>query len=221
MSLSGIVFDFDGVLFDSEEHWAYVENPYLRMHIPAWKDAYYAQLVGKSLPEVYQFLVDMHHFRVSAEQYFADYEKMAVRLYSELTKPLPKLQELLKSIKQDGSLSVAIASSSKPDWIMMALRAHNLQSYFPIVVTAHDEHIQHGKPAPDVYLDAADRLGLDAAQLIAIEDSCNGVKAARAANIFCVGLRNTVNDDQDLSEANVIVNGYGDISVDYVKGLVQ
>lgn len=221
MALSGIVFDFDGVLFDSEKHWAHVENPYLRKHIPAWKDTDYARLVGESLPEVYRFLVNVYRFQVSAQQYFADYEKMAVTLYSELAKPLPNVQELLSSIEADDDLSVAIASSAKPDWIMLALRAHNLQNYFPIVITAHDEHIQHGKPAPDVYLEAASRLALDVTQLLAIEDSYNGVKAARAANIFCVGLKNGVNEDQDLTEANVAVNGYEEMSVDYLKGLVK
>ena len=221
MALSGIVFDFDGVLFDSEKHWILVENPYLRKYIPTWKDAYYAQLVGKSLSEVYQTLVDTYGFHLTAEQYFADYEMMAVKLYSELAKPLPKLQKLLEFIKEDSNVSVAIASSSKPDWIMMALRAHNLQGHFPIVITAHDSNIRRGKPAPDVYLEATRRLGLGVAQLVAIEDSCSGVKAARAANIFCVGLRNGVNDDQDLSDANVVVNGYGEISVDYLSELIK
>jgi beta-phosphoglucomutase-like phosphatase (HAD superfamily) len=78
-----------------------------------------------------------------------------------------------------------------------------------------------GKPSPAIYLYTAQRLGVDPARCVVAEDSRNGVLAARAAGMYCIGLRNGFNDDQDLSEANIIVNGLGEIDWPTLMALVE
>lgn len=216
--LHGIIFDFDGVIVDSEKHWAKVENPYLRRHIPSWQDNNYAALVGRSLPEVHDYLTS-RGFDVSAEEYFADYEEMAQELYRDLAQPLDQVTNLV-TWAQDHEILCAIASSSKRNWIDVALRAHGLDDAFKYVISAHDPEVTRGKPAPDVYLRAVELLGISASNLIAIEDSKNGVAAAKTANLYCFGLRNGFNEDQDLTEADDILDIYGPEDITKVMSFI-
>lgn len=216
----GIVFDFDGVLYDSEKHWAEVENPYLKSHIPEWKDAYYAHLIGKSTHSVYEYLVKRFGLNLTREQYMADYEEMAQRLYGQKTTPLEKLN-LIAIVQQETSVKAAIASSSKPEWIMQALRNNPVKLQFATVVTAHDHNVKHGKPAPDVYLEASRRLCIKPGHLIAIEDSATGVASAKSAGLYCIGLVNGFNLDQDLSQADETFDGYSNHAASRLKELLS
>lgn len=213
---TGVVFDFDGVLYDSEKHWHIIENEYLLDRIAAWQPEEYRYLIGRSLPEVYRYLYQ-RGLRLSEEQYVADYHKMAERLYAELAKPLPGIHNLLNEILAR-QLKIAIASSSKRIWIDAALKAHRLPIEIPVIVSATDPDITQGKPAPDVYLRAADLLHENPSQLIAIEDSKNGVLSAKTAGLYCIGLRNGFNDAQDLRAADRIMHGY---SQENIAGIME
>lgn len=210
-TIHGVVLDFDGVIFDSEKHWATIENPYLRRHIPYWEDSDYHQLIGKSLSEVYDFLVQTRQFSLAKQEYFDDYEVMAQGLYHALAQPLPDITHLLEAFRNRG-LRCAIASSSKRSWIDLALKSHGLKDYFEFIVSAHDPEVAYGKPAPDVYLRAVELLNEPVDTLIAIEDSQNGVTAAKAAGLFCLGLRNGDNDSQDLSAVDREFVSYKDLA---------
>lgn len=212
--IRGVIFDFDGVVVDSEKHWATVENPYLRQHIDDWQDDDYNLLLGMSLSEVHEFLANERDFGLSAKQYFADYESMAVEIYAHVARPLQGLVTLLDSLRE-ARIPCAIASSSKRSWIDLALEVNGLGGRFPIIVSAHDAEVEKGKPAPDVYLRAAQLLHLPVTDVLAIEDSNNGVASARAAHIYCVGLRTVDNPGQDLSAADIELSSY-----DYLIKLV-
>lgn len=210
-TIRGVIFDFDGVVVDSEKHWATVENPYLRQHIPDWDTADYHQLIGKSLGEVHDFLARTRNFSLSKQKFFEDYEVMAQQLYGETAEPITGISDLLDLLRDRG-LRCAIASSSKRSWIDLALAAHNLTDYFEFIVSAHDPGVTQGKPAPDIYLRAVELLGEPIDTLIAIEDSKNGVVAAKSAGLFCLGLRNGDNDNQDLSAADKEFDLYKDLT---------
>ncbi len=216
---TGVVFDFDGVLYDSEKHWYVIENEYLLDRIATWRPEDYKHLIGRSLPEAYSYL-RQHGLLLSEEQYVADYHKMAVRLYSELAKPLKGIHDLLHGVAAK-KRKVAIASSSKRTWINTALKANKLSIDIPIIVSAADAEINHGKPAPDVYLRAAYLLQENPSQLIAIEDSKNGVLSAKAAGLYCIGLRNGFNDSQDLTAADRIMCGYSQDNVAEIMRLLK
>lgn len=203
----GIIFDFDGVLYDSEKHWAQIENPYLKKHIKVWRDTDYSLLIGKSINSAYDYLVKNFGFNLRREQYLADYEMMAIRLYSQLAQPLANI-DLIASVLESYPEKIAIASSSKPDWIKLAIGHKPLPMQINTVVTAHDPGMNHGKPAPDIYLEASRRLGLESCDLIAIEDSETGIASAKAAGLYCIGLLNGFNAGQDLSQADEVFTGY-------------
>jgi HAD superfamily hydrolase (TIGR01509 family) len=203
---SGIIFDFDGVLYDSEKHWEKIENRYLIERVPGWDPYEYKHLIGHSLPEAYTYLKN-RGLRLTEEQYFADYHKMAMELYANYAKPLLNIDTLLRRLSIRKT-KMAVASSSKRIWIDTALHNSALPIDFTVIVSSDDKSIAKGKPAPDVYLRAAELLGEQTSKLIAIEDSKNGVVSAKAAGLYCFGLRNGFNETQDLSEADDIIHGY-------------
>jgi beta-phosphoglucomutase-like phosphatase (HAD superfamily) len=95
--LCGVIFDFDGVIVDSEKHWIDIETPYLQQHIPSWQRHNYSELVGRSLSEVHELLKAKYGFRLSLERYFHDYENMALKLYSQKAQSLKGLERLSPS----------------------------------------------------------------------------------------------------------------------------
>ena len=219
MAFSGIVFDFDGVLFDSEKHWPAVENDYLHRHMPRWKDEYYSQLIGRSLAEIHELLSKTYGFLLTQDEYFKDYDVMAQDLYASTALPLLNVDRVIANAHGRGR-SLAIASSSKRSWIDAALRRTQFAHKFSDIVTAYDSDVARSKPAPDIYLVAAKRLGLAPTQLIAIEDSKNGVLSAKAAGLYTIGIRNGFNEDQDLGSADEILLGYTGPSLQRINELL-
>lgn len=202
-----VMFDFDGVVVDSESHWASVENPYLAHHAAGWRNEFYDNLTGLGLDEVYAYLSVNFELNVTKVQYFADYEQMALRLYSDIAKPIGGLEPLLMLLKQK-HITAHIVSSSKSAWIKMALNKHGLGVYFDTITSSHDHEIEHGKPAPDVYLRALSKQDIQPEYAIAIEDSANGIIAAKAAGLFCVGLNIYNTSTQDMSNSDVVITNY-------------
>lgn len=215
---SGIVFDFDGVLYDSEKHWEVIENRYLIERVPAWNSLDYKNLIGHSLPEAYTYLRS-RGLSLNEDEYFTDYYKMAEEVYSKFAEPLKNISVLLHSLAMR-KIKLAIASSSRRAWIDMALQNRRLPVAFEVIVSGDHPSVHKGKPAPDVYLVAADLLGEHPSKLIAIEDSKYGVASAKKAGLYCFGLRNGFNDDQDLSEADSILDGYSTEDRAQLMGLI-
>ena len=91
------------------------------------------------------------------------------------------------------------------------LQRFNLRESFKVVVSA-DELAGEGKPSPAIYLHTANRLGVRPDRCIAIEDSYNGVLSAKRAEMFCIGFRNGFNDEQDLSNADVIIHHFAEFN---------
>ena len=206
-----VVLDFDGVIVDSEDHWGGVENPYIKKHTSKWRDEDYGQLTGMGLSEVHKLLVTKYDFPLSEQQYFNDYEELALTLYSEVAKPIKGVEQFLEHLKAS-DLKIAIASSSRPTWINIALKRHGLRGYFSRIVSSHDPDVSNGKPAPDVYVKAARELLVATDKIIVIEDSTNGIRAAKSAGTFCIGLNINGQNIQDLSQADLIVTSYDELT---------
>jgi HAD superfamily hydrolase (TIGR01509 family) len=215
---SGVIFDFDGVLYDSEKHWEDIENQYLLNHIPAWDPMNYKDLIGRSLEDAYEYLRNCG-FNLTEDEYAADYHNMAVRLYSNFAKPLRNIDTLLCKLAVRKT-KMAIASSSRRAWINIALQSNKLPVPIRIIVAGDDKYVAKAKPAPDVYLRVAKLLDEHTSRLIAIEDSKNGVASAKAAGLYCLGLRNGFNGTQDLNAADDVIDGYNTASITKIMGLI-
>ena len=113
----------------------------------------------------------------------------------------------------------AIASGAPSNWVLDGLRGVGLASSFDAIVTS--DQVKHGKPAPDVYLEAARRMGIHSTRCIAIEDSGPGLTSARAAGMRTVVIPHALTRLHDLSGADLRVRSAADLSLEALRRLVR
>jgi HAD superfamily hydrolase (TIGR01509 family) len=215
--INTIIFDMDGVIVDSELHWRGVEEPFLRNLIPNTYEEYHKFIVGRSLSDIFLYLYSNFNLPINKKEFMASYNEMAAKIYQEKANLLPGVLDFIKLLKKE-KYTLGLASSSPMFWVNMAVGRFELRNYFEKIVSA-DETQAKGKPAPDIYLHALDVLNKEPSECIAIEDSKNGVISAQEAGIKCIGLKNGFNDDQDLSRSDLLIHGFGELSVDDIRKL--
>jgi HAD superfamily hydrolase (TIGR01509 family) len=204
--LQAVIFDMDGVIVDSERHWKSLEGHFLQSIIPGWTAADQGKIIGLSVHDLYRMLVDDYGLRHNEQDFLELYHEMARDIYGRKTSLLEGFEESL-SLLLGTNVKVALASSSPMSWIDIVLDRFDLREKFDIVVSA-DELQGEGKPSPAIYLLTARRLAAQPEKCVVIEDSKNGALSAKRAGMYCVGIRNGFNDEQDLSAADMIINSF-------------
>ncbi len=214
--MKAIIFDFDGVIVDSEYHWDAHSLEVYREFVPTFTKDDDMKLKGRSTPDIYKMLIQNYGLTMPLEKYQEIIGKFAHRIYSEWTKPLPGVIELVERL-QKRSIPFGIASSSRHKWIDTALERFNLTNIFNPIVTAEDVGI--GKPDPAVYREAARQMGFAPEDCIAIEDSTNGLRSAKGAGMKCIAMHHTEGYIQDLSEADLVIEHFDELTDDVLNGL--
>lgn len=210
--MKAVIFDFDGVIVDSERYWDQGCLAIYQTMLPQWTTEDDKQLKGRSVHDIYPWLVKEHGLTLTKDEYMGRLHEFVRTIYEEQTQMIDGILELLEAL-QARRIPLAIASSSQRNWIDMALARFDIGHYFRYIVVAQD--VGRGKPDPAVYIEAARRLDVPADECIAIEDSTNGLKSAKAADMFCIALQHLSDTHpQDLSAAHMIVTSLRDIGVD-------
>ena len=217
--MDAFIFDMDGVIVDSELHWKQVEGFFLQSLVPTWGRADQDRIIGLSVHDLYRMLVDEYGVTHSKDDFLDLYHGMARTIYGEKASLIPGFTGLLAALNKDG-VPVALASSSPRPWIEIVLDRFRLRDSFQAVVSS-DEVQGEGKPSPAIYLRTARKLGVAPERCVVIEDSRNGVLSARNAGMYCIGFRNGFNDEQDLSAANMVVNGFGELEYEKLHTLLD
>lgn len=207
--MEAFVFDFDGVVVDSERHWVALDGTFFPSLMPDFNESHAAAMMGLNLEAGYRYLVATLGLAVPYDAYRQLLEGKVHRVYHELAQPLPGLTTLLHQL-QEMRVPIGIASSSERPWIDACLDRLDLAPYFRSISTPIDVE-GHAKPNPDVYLHAAASLGADPRACVAIEDSRNGIAAAKAAGMTCIAIRTDMNPQQDLSQADWQVTALADV----------
>lgn len=211
--IRAIIFDMDGVLIDSELHWRETENRFIKVLIPHWNETHRQKIIGKSVDDIHEYCVLEHQLNLNEEGFRDMYNENALPIYEKKASVLPGCRELLRDLKKQ-ALKLALASSARRNWIEKTLRRHRLKSYFQAVVSA-EELKGKGKPEPEIFLRAAEALGISPAECLVIEDSTNGLLAAKRAGMVAIGLRNGFNQEQNLKSADAIIKGF--VGLDWQK----
>jgi HAD superfamily hydrolase (TIGR01509 family) len=206
--MDAVIFDMDGVIVDSEIHWKTTEGYFLQSLIPGWSMNDQDRIIGLGVHDVYSLLVSTYHLQQTKEEFLAFYQEMANEIYGHKVSLMEGFTELFSDLTKN-NIPVALASSSPRSWINIMLERFSLRESFKVVVSA-DELAGEGKPSPAIYLLTAKRLGVSPDRCIAIEDSKNGVLAAKNAEMFCIGFRNGFNEEQDLSGADVVIHHFAE-----------
>jgi HAD superfamily hydrolase (TIGR01509 family) len=182
--VDAVVFDLDGVLVDSEPVWEEVRRRYVDDHGGQWRPDTQRRLMGMSTGEWARYLSEELGVRRTAAQVATDVVDEMVARYAERVPLVPGADAAVEALARHWPLG--LASSSPTRLIQATLDATGLAGTF--AVTLSTEAVAHGKPAPDVYLAVAERLDVDPAACVAVEDSSNGVRSAAAAGMRVVAV---------------------------------
>lgn len=201
-------FDMDGVVVDSERHWVPLEEARILPRVvdaPEGSAPSASEITGMHVEDAYEALDREYGTTVSLDEFLAVYDEAAVELYDERVALLPGFERLVGDLRASG-VAIALVSSSPHRWIDRVLDRFALRDAFDAVVSA-DDVPGPGKPAPDVYEQATDRLGARAPASVAVEDSPHGAAAANAAGLAVVGYRSTQNRSVAFEDAAVVADG--------------
>ena len=179
-----VIFDLDGVIVDSEPVWERVRRAYVAAHGGQWLPDSQHRLMGMSTGEWASYLSAELGVDRSPEQVAEDVVTEMAQRYAERVPLIDDADQVVRQFAERWPLG--LASSSPPRLIEATLNATGLAAAFQ--VTLSTERVDRGKPAPDVYLAVARRLGANPARCIAVEDSANGVRSAAAAEMTVIAV---------------------------------
>jgi len=210
--IKAVIFDMDGVIVDSESSWKKYLYKYYRSIIPEFTREELGKMTGFSVEAEYAYLKENHGLSLSFDDFLSHNMGLMPKIYHTVT-GFDGVQDYIHSLQ---GMKLAVASSSAYKYIFIVLERLSIKSEFSVVKSAHDEKC-HSKPAPDIFLMAAKDLDVNPSECVVIEDAKNGVIAAKAADMKCIGFQSS--DSQDLSMADRIVKDYSELSKINIKGM--
>ncbi len=214
--IEAVVFDMDGVLLQSEEVWDTVRERYVRERGGRYDEEIQRAMMGMSAPEWSRFLADEAGVDASPEQINDDVVGLMLEAYRRELPLVPGAVEVVGRLA--ARFPLALASSSNRAIFEEALRLAGLTEAFQATVSS--EEVAHGKPAPDVYLEAARRLGVAPENCAAVEDSHSGIRSAHAAGMRVIAIPNASYppDEEALALADVVLDSLDQLTPGRVEG---
>ncbi|HEY6637579.1 MAG TPA: HAD family phosphatase [Solirubrobacterales bacterium] len=216
--LTAVIFDLDGVLLDSETAWVEVKREFTEESGGHWQDRAELDMLGMSSSEWSRYLHDELGVPVPPERISSEVADRLAQRYRERLPLLPGAVEAVRSLARDWPL--ALATSSNRNVIDLALEESGLSDAFAATVSS--EEVERGKPAPDVYLEAARRLNVDPRTCVAIEDSANGIRSAHGAEMAVIAIPNKdfPPEPDALALAALVLDSLEELTPERVRSLV-
>jgi HAD superfamily hydrolase (TIGR01509 family) len=183
---TAVIFDLDGVLLDSEQRWNAAKQDLVRDVGGRWREDAPVVMMGMSSPEWSTYLRDELGVPMALHEISRDVVRRMQDGYRAGLPLLPGAEEAVRALAARWPL--ALASSSNREIIDLVLELAPFGDAFAVTVSS--EEVARGKPAPDVYLEAARRLGAEPTRCVAIEDSANGLRSAAAAGMAVIAVPN-------------------------------
>ena len=210
--IEAVVFDLDGVLLDSEQLWDKAREQLARERGGRWHDQAQRDMMGMSSLEWSRYMHETIGLPEPPEEISREVVERLTALYRERLPAIPGAKEAVERLAADYKLG--LASSSNRELIDLALELLGVAHLFAATVSS--EEVAHGKPAPDVYLEAARRLGIEPARAAAVEDSQNGILAAKAAGMRVIAIpnRHFPPDEQALARADVTLGSLAELTAE-------
>jgi HAD superfamily hydrolase (TIGR01509 family) len=217
--VAAVVFDLDGVLVDSESVWDSARRQVVTRNGGRWQADATRTMMGMSSPEWSRYLHDKLDVPLEPERIS---ELVVAALLDQYRRCLPLLPGAAAAVRRlAGHWPLGLASSANRPVIDAVLQQAGIADCFTVTVSG--EEVAAGKPAPDVYLTAARRLGVDAADAAAVEDSTNGLRAAAAAGMLVIASPNREYPPEPdaLALAALVVASLDDLTPDAIECAAQ
>jgi len=211
-----VVFDLDGLMFNTEELYQHVGGEILRRRGKAMSAELLDAMMGRPGNVALQIMIDTHELSDTVDQLARETDEEFELLLDERLDVMPGLLELLAALERAGRPK-AIATSSGPDFVRDVLGRFELAPRFEFVLTSAD--IREGKPHPEVYLLAARRFGLQPHELLVLEDSQNGCRSAVAAGTVAVAVPGGQSHRHDFTGAVLVAKSLADPRLYALLGL--
>jgi HAD superfamily hydrolase (TIGR01509 family) len=213
--IEGVIFDLDGVLLDSEHVWDEVREELARERGGRWHERAQREMMGMSSLEWSRYMHDEIGVPDPPEEISAEVVRRLEALYREQLPAMPGAREAVERLAARWPL--ALASSSNRELIVLALELLGVADRFRATVSS--EEVARGKPAPDVYLEAARRLRVDPTRAAAVEDSHNGIRAAKAAGMRAIAIPNRrfPPGDDALAKADLVLETLAGLTAEAVE----
>lgn len=209
--MRAVIFDMDGVIIDSEPI-------HFQVDMKTMKDLgcrITVEELNKYVGTTNEYMLTEIKKNYKITQSIEEIIKYKVEITKKIIlecdlEPLEGIRALLQELKNN-NIPAAIASSSPRDLIDVVVSKFQLKDYFSYIVSG--EEVEEGKPAPDVYIKTSEKLGIKPKDCVVIEDSKNGVLAAKKAGMKCIGFQNLNSGNQDLSMADIIVKSITEVDI--------
>jgi HAD superfamily hydrolase (TIGR01509 family) len=215
-SIEAVVFDLDGVLIDSEQVWDEARQELAGERGLPWPETAQRDMMGMSSLEWSRYMHERVGLAETPEEISAEVVERLAQLYRQRLPLMPGAVAAVERMAE--RFRLALASSSNRPIIDLALDLAGLSALFTVTVSS--EEVAHGKPAPDVYLEALARLGVAPDRAAAIEDSHNGILAAHAAGLAVVAIPNPVFPPrpESLAAADIVLGSLDELKPSLLLG---
>lgn len=207
MTIQAVVFDLDGLMFNTEDVFDISGNELLQRRGLGMTDEIRNAMLGRRPTEAVANMLRLTGLREEIDGLISESHEIFFGLVDEHLKPMAGLFELLDHLEQIG-MPKAVATSSPRTYMQNILNRFSLLERFHETFTAED--VERGKPEPDIYLKAAERFGIQPNRMMVLEDSEAGTKAASAAGAIAISIPHHHTAKHDFSSATYVVESLGD-----------
>lgn len=215
--MKAVVFDFDGLIVDTETVWYESFKEVLSNHGLELSVEQFARVIGTDDADLYAYIEK----NLSSPVESVVIKEAAHKLFAvKMGEPILRngVKEYLIEAKELG-LKIGLASSSSREWVEGYLKKLNIFSYFDVIRTRDD--VSRVKPDPELYVKAVEALGVAMSEAFALEDSLNGLKAARAAGIQCVVVPNSVTAHLNFTDYSLKISSMSDLRLKQVLSSIK
>ena len=208
--IKAVVFDLDGLMFNTEDIFCLTGTELLRRRGKTATRELFDRMMGRRPPEAFQVMIEMMELTESFDELLPESELIFHELLEKHLQPMPGLFQLLACIESRG-LPKGVATSSRRNYLEQMLARFELLDRFHTTLTAED--VTHGKPHPEIYLKAADRLEIEAGEMLVLEDSQAGTQAAAAAGAVVISVPHDHSREHNFSPAHAVAGQLNDAVV--------
>jgi HAD superfamily hydrolase (TIGR01509 family) len=187
-AIRAIIFDMDGVLADSEPWWNEIDAALLAEHGVAYRGEYHRDVLGVSYPTAVEFYKKAFGLAARTDEMMRRRAEIAADFFATRIGLFPSVREVLQELRSM-ELRLAVGTSSVSTSARPFLDRHYLTPFFDVIVSG--DEVERGKPHPDIYLRAAEKLGVSADATLVIEDALSGIAAANAAEMRVAAIPDT------------------------------